>query len=40
LAGAAGLSMVAHLEDSVARRLVVADGPTSISARFRPVRSS
>jgi glyoxylase-like metal-dependent hydrolase (beta-lactamase superfamily II) len=36
LHGAAGLSVLAHLEDLVARGLVVADGEPSIDAVYRP----
>jgi len=32
---AAGYSVLAHLEDLVARRLVVSDGPTAIDGRYR-----
>jgi glyoxylase-like metal-dependent hydrolase (beta-lactamase superfamily II) len=35
LAGAAGLSTLAHLEDLVARGLVTTDGPPSILGRYR-----
>jgi glyoxylase-like metal-dependent hydrolase (beta-lactamase superfamily II) len=35
LIGAAGLSVLAHLEDLVARGLVAADGPPSITATYR-----
>jgi glyoxylase-like metal-dependent hydrolase (beta-lactamase superfamily II) len=35
LSGAAGLSVLAHLEDLVARGIVAADGPVSISATYR-----
>jgi glyoxylase-like metal-dependent hydrolase (beta-lactamase superfamily II) len=35
LAGAAGLSMLAHLEDLTARGLVATDGAPSISGRYR-----
>ncbi|MBS7702386.1 MBL fold metallo-hydrolase [Chelatococcus asaccharovorans] len=33
---AAALSVFAHLEDLVARRLVVTDGPATLTARYRP----
>jgi glyoxylase-like metal-dependent hydrolase (beta-lactamase superfamily II) len=36
LAGAAGLSVLAHLEDLVARGVVVTDGIPGVAARFRP----
>ncbi len=36
LHGAAGLSVLAHLEDMVARGLVETDGPPAINGRFRP----
>jgi glyoxylase-like metal-dependent hydrolase (beta-lactamase superfamily II) len=36
LVRAAGLSVLAHLEDLVARGLVVTDGPPSIDGRYRP----
>ncbi|MFN3550155.1 MAG: MBL fold metallo-hydrolase, partial [Mesorhizobium sp.] len=36
LHGAAGLSVLAHLEDLVARGDVVADGDVSIDAAYRP----
>jgi glyoxylase-like metal-dependent hydrolase (beta-lactamase superfamily II) len=36
LAGAAGLTVLAHLEHLVSRGLVVANGPATISARYRP----
>jgi glyoxylase-like metal-dependent hydrolase (beta-lactamase superfamily II) len=35
LAGAAGLSTLAHLEDLVARGVVITDGPPSISGTYR-----
>ena len=35
LAGAAGLSVLAHLEDLVARGLVATDGPPAIGSRYR-----
>jgi glyoxylase-like metal-dependent hydrolase (beta-lactamase superfamily II) len=35
LVKAAGLSVLAHLEDLVARGAVVSDGPTSIAGRYR-----
>jgi glyoxylase-like metal-dependent hydrolase (beta-lactamase superfamily II) len=38
LAGAAGLSTLAHLEDLVARGLVVTDGAPSIAGRYRLAR--
>jgi glyoxylase-like metal-dependent hydrolase (beta-lactamase superfamily II) len=37
LVRAAGMSVLAHLEDLVARGAVAADGPTSIDARYRLV---
>lgn len=37
LHGAAGLSVLAHLEDMVARGLAITDGPPSIDGRFEPV---
>ncbi|WP_306120205.1 MULTISPECIES: MBL fold metallo-hydrolase [unclassified Roseitalea] len=37
LHGAAGLSVLAHLEDLVARALVTSDGPPAIDGRFAPV---
>jgi glyoxylase-like metal-dependent hydrolase (beta-lactamase superfamily II) len=36
LTGAAGMSVLAHLEDMVARGLVVTDGAPSISGTYRP----
>ncbi|GGE14146.1 MBL fold metallo-hydrolase [Aureimonas endophytica] len=36
LADAAALSVLAHLEDLVARGLVISDGPPALAARFRP----
>lgn len=36
LHGAAALSVLAHLEDMVARNLVTTDGPAAIDGRFRP----
>lgn len=36
LKSAAGLSVFAHLEDLVARGLVVSDGPASLTGEFRP----
>lgn len=38
LAGAAGLSVLAHLEDLVARGVVVADPLPTLAARYRPQR--
>ena len=35
LSGAAGLSVLAHLEDLVARALVATDGPPAIGSRYR-----
>ena len=35
LTGAAGLSVLAHLEDLVARGVVATDGPPSISGTYR-----
>jgi glyoxylase-like metal-dependent hydrolase (beta-lactamase superfamily II) len=35
LIGAAGLSVLAHLEDLLARGLVASDGPASIVGRYR-----
>jgi len=35
LTGAAGLSVLAHLEDMVARGVVATDGLPSISGRYR-----
>jgi glyoxylase-like metal-dependent hydrolase (beta-lactamase superfamily II) len=35
LVKAAGLSVLAHLEDLVARGAVLSDGPTSIAGRYR-----
>ena len=35
LTGAAGLSVLAHLEDLVARGIVATDGPASVSATYR-----
>lgn len=37
LHGAAGLSVLAHLEDMVARGVAKTDGPPSITGQFRPV---
>lgn len=37
LHGAAGLSVLAHLEDLVARNLVTTDGPTSVDSVYEPV---
>jgi glyoxylase-like metal-dependent hydrolase (beta-lactamase superfamily II) len=39
LHGAAGLSVLAHLEDLVARGIVATDGDPSIDARYAPARS-
>ncbi|MCW1843858.1 MBL fold metallo-hydrolase [Prosthecomicrobium hirschii] len=36
LHGAAGLSVLAHLEDLVARGLIACDGPVAIDGRYRP----
>ena len=36
LHGAAALSVLAHLEDLIARGLVRTDGPPAIDGRFRP----
>lgn len=36
LHGAAGLSVLAHLEHLIARGLVASDGPPGLAARFRP----
>ncbi len=38
LAKAAGLSVLAHLEDLVARRVVATDGPPAVGGRYRLVR--
>jgi hydroxyacylglutathione hydrolase len=38
LVGAAGMSVLAHLEDLVARGVVATDGPPSIAGRYRLVR--
>lgn len=39
LVGAAGLSVFAHVEDLVARGLVVTNGPPVLAGRFRPART-
>jgi hypothetical protein len=36
LTGAAGLSVLAHLEDLVRRGLVATDGEPTITGRYRP----
>ena len=36
---AAGRSVLAHLIDLVGRGIVVSDGPPTLDARYRPLRS-
>jgi glyoxylase-like metal-dependent hydrolase (beta-lactamase superfamily II) len=40
LLGAAALSVFAHLEDLINRSLVVAEGPPTLSARYRPAQAA